>query len=102
LQQFFNIMDDKTKSNRTVDQVKQERKVPAWVREELKHFNKMKRSIRTALESGPKTIPDLARELDISPAEATYYLMSLRKYGLVETGEIDEMDEYYYYQLKKK
>jgi len=31
-----------------------------------------------------------------------YYLMTLRKYGDVETGEIDDMDEYYSYKRKKK
>jgi predicted transcriptional regulator len=94
-------MEKKTTSTPTIDQVKKEREVPASVREELKTFNRMKRSIRTALEEGPKTIPELASELDISPAEVTYYLMSLRKYGMVMTGEVNDMDEYYYYQLKK-
>jgi len=28
--------------------------------------------------------------------------MTLRKYGDVETGEIDDMDEYYSYKRKKK
>lgn len=94
-------MEKKAASSRTIDLVKQEREVPSRVKEELKNFNRMKRAIRTALEAGPKTIPDLAGELDISAAEITYYLMSLRKYGVVETGEMDDMDEYYQYQLKK-
>ncbi|MBL7111147.1 MAG: ArsR family transcriptional regulator [Bacteroidales bacterium] len=94
-------MEKKTASTRTIDQVKKERQVPTMVKEELKQFNRMKRAIRTALEEGPKTIPELAGELDLSPAEVTYYLMSLRKYGVVMTGELDDMDEYYYYQLKK-
>lgn len=61
----------------------------------------MKRAIRQALEDGPLTIPELAEKLDISMADTTYYLMSLRKYGLVTTGEQDDMDEYFYYHLKK-
>ena len=95
-------MEKKATSTRTIDQVKQERQVPSRVKEELKNFNRMKRAIRTALEAGPKTIPELTGELNISAAEVTYYLMSLRKYGVVETGELDDMDEYYQYQLKKK
>lgn len=95
-------MEKKTSKTPTIDQVKTERQVPSLVKEELKQFNRMKRSIRTALEQGPKTIPELAKELDLSAAEVTYYLMSLRKYGMVETGDLDDMDEYYYYQLKKK
>ncbi len=94
-------MEKKTATARTIDLVKKERQVPTMVKEELKQFNRMKRAIRTALEGGPKTIPELAGELDLSPAEVTYYLMSLRKYGVVETGDLDDMDEYYYYQLKK-
>ena len=95
-------MEKKATSTRTTDLVKQERQVPSRVKEELKNFNRMKRAIRTALEAGPKTIPELTGELNISAAEVTYYLMSLRKYGVVETGELDDMDEYYQYQLKKK
>jgi predicted transcriptional regulator len=71
------------------------------VKEELKQFNRMKRTIKQALQEGPLSIPELAEKLDADKAEVTYYLMSLRKYGIVTTGELDDMDEYYYYQLKK-
>ena len=94
-------MDKKNSPPRTIDIVKKERQVPAAVKEELKQFNRMKRTIRQALSEGPLTIPELADKLTISKAEATYYLMSLRKYGLVTAGEQDDMDEYYFYQLKK-
>jgi predicted transcriptional regulator len=94
-------MDKKQKAIRTVDQAKKERQVPAPVKENLKQFNRMKRAIRQALEEGPLTIPELAEKLNIEKDEATYYLMSMRKYGLVTAGEQDDMDEYFYYQLKK-
>ncbi len=94
-------MESKKTSTRTLDVIKKERQVPAAVKEELKQYNRMKRAIRQALEDGPLRIPELAEKLSIGKDEATYYLMSLRKYGLVTTGELDEMDEYYYYQLKK-
>ena len=94
-------MEKKSKATRTLDLVKKEREVPAAVKENLKHFNRMKRTIRQALEGGPLTIPELADKLEIDRAEVTYHLMSLRKYGLVTAGEQDEMDEYFYYQLKK-
>ena len=58
-------------------------------------------AIRKALEEGPLTIPELAEKLNIDKGEATYYLMSLRKYGVVTAGEQDDMDEFFYYQLKK-
>ena len=94
-------MEKNKKATRTLDIVKKERQVSAEVKENLKKFNRMKRAIRQALEEGPLTIPELADKLEIDRAEVTYHLMSLRKYGLVTTGEQDDMDEYFYYQLKK-
>ena len=94
-------MEKNKKATRTLDIVKKERQVSAPVKEELKKFNRMKRAIRQAMEDGPLTIPELADKLEIDRAEVTYHLMSLRKYGLVTTGEQDDMDEYFYYQLKK-
>ena len=94
-------MDKQKRVTPTLDLIKKERQVSAVVKEKLKKFNRMKRAIRQALEEGPLTIPELAEKLSIEKDEATYYLMSLRKYGTVTTGEQDDMDEYFYYQLKK-
>jgi hypothetical protein len=33
--------------------------------------------------------------------EVVYYLMSLVKYGFVQTGAVDDMDAYFSYKLKK-
>lgn len=94
-------MEKTPSKTRTIDQIKQERKVDPAVKEDLKQFNRMKRTIKQALEEGPLTIPELAEKIGADKAEVTYYLMSLRKYGIVTTGELDDMDEYYTYQLKK-
>jgi DNA-directed RNA polymerase specialized sigma subunit len=94
-------MDKQKKAARTLDLIKKERQVYPEVKQNVKQFNRMKRAIRQALEEGPLTIPELAEKLNIGKDEAVYYLMSLRKYGLVSTGEQDDMDEYFYYQLKK-
>ena len=94
-------MEKKDSPVRTIDIAKKERQVPAPVKEELKQFNRMKRAIRQALEDGPLTIPELADKLSVGKDEVTYYLMSLRKYGFVTTGEQDDMDEYFFYHLKK-
>jgi predicted transcriptional regulator len=93
--------EKKQRATRTIDLVKKERQVPAAAKENLKQFNRMKRAIRQALDEGPMTIPELAGKLGIDTADATYYVMSLRKYGLITAGEQDDMDEYFYYQLKK-
>jgi len=94
-------MDKQKRATRTLDLVKKERQASAEVKENLKQFNRMKRAIRQALEDGPMTIPELSDKLEMDRAEITYHLMSLRKYGLVTAGEQDDMDEYFYYQLKK-
>jgi len=45
-------------------------------------------------------IPELAKILDMPQDEVVFQLMSLLKYGFVETGEVDDMDEYFYYKIK--
>jgi len=89
-------MEKKSSPTKTIDIVKKERQVTTAVKEELKQFNRMKRSIRQALSEGPLTIPELADKLNISTADVTYFVMSLRKYGLITAGEQDDMDEYYF------
>ena len=46
------------------------------------------------------TIPELAEKLDMRSSEVVYYLMSMLKYGDIETVGLDDMDEYYIYKLK--
>ena len=65
-------------------------------------FNTIKRTLLKALESGPKSIPQLAEEVELPIDVITFNIMTLRKYGDVETGEIDDSDEYFSYQLKQK
>jgi predicted transcriptional regulator len=85
---------------KTAKYLKEKRPVPKEVTEQLKYFTKIKKSILTALKEEDKTIPQLALELNIPADEVMYQLMSLLKYGLVESGEIDDMDEYFQYKLK--
>jgi ribosomal protein L29 len=47
------------------------------------------------------TVEQLTQRLDMQKHELFYYLMTMVKYGLVQTGEIDDMDEYFAYKLKK-
>ena len=63
---------------------------------------KSSKQIKKALGEEPKTIPQIAAETGISSQVITYNLMTCRKYGEIETGELDDMDEYFTYQLKKK
>ena len=90
------------KTSKTIDHIKKIRTVSDEVKAKRKEFNRIKKLIKKALEPGPKSIPQLAKEVDLSIDVITFHLMTLRKYGDVETGEIDDMDEYFSYKLKQK
>ena len=85
---------------KTAKYLKEKHPVPREVTEQLKYFTRTKKSILNALKEGDKTIPQLAKELNMPTNEVVFQLMSLLKYGFVETGEIDDMDEYFYYKIK--
>ena len=84
---------------RTIDHMKQQREVPAAVRERVKEFNRIKKTILKALTSGRMTIPRLAEETGLAQEVVTYHLMTMRKYGAVEVDGVDDMDEYYFYTV---
>ena len=88
--------------SKTIDVMKEKRKVPERVRNNIKAFNKLKRKILKSLEAEQKTIPEIAREIEDDIDVITYNLMTLLKYGFIEAGDIDDDDEYYYYKLKNK
>jgi len=87
---------------KTIDIIKEKRTVSEAVKEKRKEFTKIKKLILKALESEPKTIPQIAEEINLPLDIVTFNLMTLRKYNLIETGEIDDMDEFFQYKLKTK
>ncbi len=87
---------------KTIDVMKGKRTVSVEVKNRIKAFNKLKKLVLKSLESGEKTIPEIAKEIEIDSDAVTYNLMTLLKYGFIEAGEIDDDDEYYYYKLKEK
>ncbi|HHV86025.1 MAG TPA: hypothetical protein GXX42_09495 [Petrimonas sp.] len=86
---------------KTAKYLREKQGVPEHVKEELKEFNRIKRAITDILQNEELTIAQLSERLQIPKHDVTYYLMSLVKYGVVATGEIDDMDEYYSYKLVK-
>ena len=58
------------------------------------------RQLAASLDKESKTIPVLAKELDLNPELVTYHLMTMNKYSLVEADGLDDSDEYYAYKLK--
>lgn len=87
---------------KTIDIMKEKRKVSQSVKDNIKSFNALKKKILKSLETGEKTIPELSLEIDDDIEAITYHLMTLLKYGFIEAGELDDDDEYYYYKLKNK
>jgi DNA-binding transcriptional ArsR family regulator len=85
----------------TIDVMKKQREVPGELRERVKRFAGIKKAILGALKSGPMTIPEVAEKTGLSLDETTWHLMTLRKFGSVETDRADDMDEYYYYRAKE-
>jgi len=75
--------------------------IPEQAKENLKLFNGIKKQMLEALAVEDLTVKQLTEKLNMPSDEVVYYLMSLVKYGLVKTGDVDDMDEYYTYKLNK-
>lgn len=86
----------------TIKKLKEERNIPDSLKEEVKEFGRINRAITNALKKGPKTIPQIADITKLETHKVTFHLMTLLKYGKIEAGDIDDMDEYYFYELKNK
>jgi DNA-directed RNA polymerase specialized sigma subunit len=69
-------------------------------KDNLKAFNQIKKLMLEALEQGEMTIAQMSEKIAMPKDEVVYYLLTLVKYGFVQTGEVDDMDEYYTYKLK--
>lgn len=81
--------------------LREKREVTQYAKDNLKEFIKIKKAIIDALKEGDLTIQQLTQKLNMPKHEVVYYLMSLIKYGYVQTGVVDDMDEFFSYKLKK-
>jgi len=86
---------------KTYKYLREKREVSQAAKDNLKQFIRIKKSILDALQDGDLTIEQLTQKLNMPANEVVYYLMSLVKYGYVQTGAVDDMDSYYSYKLKK-
>lgn len=86
---------------KTIDIMKQKREVPESVKQNIKEFNAMKKKILATMQTEHKSVPQIAEELQLPSDVVTFHLMTLQKFGFVEVSELDDMDEYYFYKLKK-
>jgi hypothetical protein len=58
------------------------------------------KAIRLQLESGAKTVPQIAAAAGLETAQVLLYVSGLRKYGVMAEGPKD--DDYYTYELVSK
>ena len=86
---------------KTFKYLREKREVSQSAKDNLKNFARIKKSILAALGENDMTIDQLAQKLNMPKNDVVFYLMTLIKYGFVQTGPIDDMDEYFYYKLKK-
>ena len=96
-------MSDQTKpkasSKKKPIQILRERRggVPQALIERSRQQRIIRKRITEALENDPKTVPDLAGQLDLPSHEVFWYVMGLKKYGKVV--EAEQVDGYFKYQL---
>ena len=66
-------------------------------RKMIKDQNRVIKSIKELIKTEGKTVPEIARTSKISTSQALWYIMALKKYGLVVEGAKD--GDYFKYQL---
>lgn len=86
---------------KTFKYLRDKRGVSDAAKENLKSYNKTKKTILDALKDEELTVGQIAQKTDMPKHEVVFYLMTLVKYGMVQPAAIDDMDEYYSYKLKK-
>jgi hypothetical protein len=73
---------------------------PADLLERVREQNHRKAAVKRALAAGPMTPPEIAAAVEISPREALWMVIALRKYGVVVEGGQD--GDYVRYALSGK
>jgi predicted transcriptional regulator len=66
-------------------------------RKTIKDQNREIKSIKELIRTEGKTVPEIAQASQISTSRALWYIMALKKYGLVVEGAKD--GNYFKYQL---
>ena len=68
------------------------------LKESFNNQQRIRKALKAALQSGPKTVPQIAGESGVVAAEVLWHLMAMRRYGEVTDGP--EQDGYVLYRLK--
>jgi heterodisulfide reductase subunit A len=67
----------------------------------MKEYPQIWKDIFSALSAEKKTIPQIAKELNVNKDIITYHVMTMHKYSVLLAQGMDEKEQYYYYTLKK-
>ena len=86
---------------KTYKYLREKREVSQAAKDKMKQFSKIRKIIIDSLKEGELTIDQLTQKANLPKDEVVFYLMSLIKYGSVQTGALDDMDEYFTYKLKQ-
>jgi len=71
------------------------------LREVIRDEMFMRDKVLSALQDGPRTVPEIAEAMGSPVHEVMYWVMAARKYGLVaEVSDPD--DDYFQYELAEK
>ncbi len=76
-------------------------KVSEQAKEQLKQFNAVRKRILDAFSEEELTIPQIAEKTGLSNPDAVYYVMTLVKFNKLVPTHMDDMDEFYFYKIKK-
>jgi histidyl-tRNA synthetase len=75
--------------------------VPQQLKDQLKTYNSVKKSIIVALGEEELNIPQIAEKINMNTTDTLYYVMSLLKFNIIQTARLDDMDEFYLYKIKR-
>ena len=78
---------------------KEEKEVSEESESKMKELPEIWTNILKTIEKEQKNIPQIAKELNLPQPVITYNLMTLVKYGYIKPGEMDDKDEYYFYEF---
>lgn len=92
---------DGVEKGKTAKWLRDQQGVPERVKEQLKEYTANKRTVLAALKDGPLSIEQVSEKTGMALSDVVFYMMTLQKYGDVIVDEIDDMDEYFTYKLKK-
>ncbi len=90
-----------TEKGKTYKYLRERREVSQAAKDKMKKFNKVKQAILKALKEEEMTIHQMAQTLNMPENEVMFWIMSLLKYGYIQTGTLDDMDEYFTYKIRE-